>query len=210
MKVNLKRTLLLGLFALALASCGSDKKSKNTTSTSANAYTNGFSNEQVSQVNQLESKYPCASGGSRTSIALKTQISGNYSGLYSISPGGVSTGHISGTVANVYLGRTLIAGDIGNDIVIVSKIVNSNSVTGFNITLRMCPMVLRDFGQGDINVVTDSTVKNVFIQQLTLDDNGSNRTGSVDYGHFIIENSHQYWSGTFEKYFSDPYTNYNY
>ena len=121
--------IILSLMGM-LYSCGSDNKTKKSSSTSPGTGIYNTDPGVNNAINNLKATHQCQQGGARladvvfhtTNVISNSNIGGDQSGR-------LNPGSIGGTAAETYVGKSEI-----NDLMIVTKYSG-----GFNVVLSMCP-----------------------------------------------------------------------
>ncbi len=144
---KLKKALSLLLLAALVGGCGSDNKTddNNTVSTSPFGGSVPFTGATSSAVNNLLTQLPCPGGNNQRVVYRGSTQAGGYGGNYY-----QTTTTISGPFQNGHVGGTSVRDFVGvfpqyNDIMVVSKMGSGSSVSGYNVTIYVCP-ILNQYG----------------------------------------------------------------
>ena len=137
------------LIALLIVSCG--KENQVDTSTLNNSSSSSVITQEVST---FQSQYPCSMGNRMSNMQYTTteyQLYGNT--LYANFAPGVNS---SGQSMSKYVGFSKF-----NDIMVLEKVGNGSSVTGYNVTLSFCeqsPLLVQGRNYTNFNTPNGITI----------------------------------------------------
>lgn len=169
-----RKLSVLGMTAMLVASCGSDKNEAKPSPTAPGipvgtspVFGNGSNSNDINVWNNLKSQTNCAQGRMQDQTFQLQQANSG-----SAISGWLQSGSVSGTSQGSYYGKSA-----NGDLVFVSKVVNGNQLA-YNVVLSFC-----QFNDGIAQYIgPNAGMSNFYVNQLYLNNSGSCATGAVSNG----------------------------